>query len=266
VRASEVVSISIEDTRLGGPETVRGKLLSLPDGALCVANVAAPRDLEVIAWAVLQAENAGNRILYRTAASFVAARLGLAPRPLWQPRARAGSTGGLIVVGSYVPKTNAQLQALLADAALERIEISVDQILKPEDREGELSRAVAQMNRALAADRDTVVFTSRKLVTSNDPTASLAIGQRVSDALVQLVRSIESRPRYLIAKGGITSSDLATRGLGAKRAMVLGQILPGVPVWELGAEAQFPDLPYVVFPGNVGGAEALKEAVQRFHA
>ena len=79
------------------------------------------------------------------------------------------------------------------------------------------------------------------------------------------LRRLEVRPRYLIAKGGITSSDLATRGLGVKRALVLGQILPGVPVWELGPETKFPGLPYVVFPGNVGGPEALQDAVQKLN-
>jgi uncharacterized protein YgbK (DUF1537 family) len=51
--------------------------------------------------------------------------------------------------------------------------------------------------------------------------------------------------------------------LGVKRAMVLGQILPGIPVWELGPETKFPGLPYVVFPGNVGGPDALKEVVRK---
>ena len=48
-----------------------------------------------------------------------------------------------------------------------------------------------------------------------------------------------------------------------KRARVLGQLLPGVPVWELGDETKFPGLPYIVFPGNVGGPTALVEAVER---
>lgn len=89
--------------------------------------------------------------------------------------------------------------------------------------------------------------------------------KQVSDALVELLRRVEVRPRYLIAKGGITSSDLATRGLGVKRAMVLGQILPGVPIWALGAETRYPGLAYVVFPGNVGGPDALAEAVNKFN-
>jgi uncharacterized protein YgbK (DUF1537 family) len=109
------------------------------------------------------------------------------------------------------------------------------------------------------------VFTSRALVTGVDAADTLNIGMRISSALVQLARGLRVRPRYFIAKGGITSSDLATQGLGVKRAMVLGQIWPGVPVWQLGAETTFPGLAYVVFPGNVGGPEALAETVLKFN-
>jgi len=71
------------------------------------------------------------------------------------------------------------------------------------------------------------------------------------------------QPRYLVAKGGITSSDITTAGLGICRAVILGQILPGVPVWELGNEARFPGLAYIVFPGNVGCKNALVQIEER---
>ena len=173
--------------------------------------------------------------------------------------------GGLTIVGSYVPKTTTQLERLLANCDVERVEIPVEKILDAAQRGMVLRHAVEQANAGIRAGRDVVVFTSRTLVTGNGAEASLAIGNQVSEALVELLRGIEAKPRYLIAKGGITSSDLATRGLGVKRAMVLGQILPGVPVWELGAETKFPGLPYVVFPGNVGGPDALAEAVNKFN-
>ena len=83
---------------------------------------------------------------------------------------------------------------------------------------------------------------------------------------MDLLQRIEARPRFLIAKCGITSSDLATRGLGVKRAMVLGQILPGIPVWELGAETKYPGPPYVVFSDNVGGPLALADLIAKFDA
>ena len=74
------------------------------------------------------------------------------------------------------------------------------------------------------------------------------------------------RPRYLIAKGGITSSDVATKGLGLKRGIVAGQILPGVPTWRVGDETRFPGMAYIVFPGNVGGPSALTDAVARLRS
>lgn len=61
--------------------------------------------------------------------------------------------------------------------------------------------------------------------------------------------------------GRITSSDVGTRGLGAERAIVLGQMRADVPVWRLGLESRFPGMPYVVFPGNVGEPGTLVEIV-----
>jgi uncharacterized protein YgbK (DUF1537 family) len=43
---------------------------------------------------------------------------------------------------------------------------------------------------------------------------------------------------------------------------VLGQILPGVPVWRMGDEARWPGVSYTVFPGNVGNDESLLDAVR----
>lgn len=102
-----------------------------------------------------------------------------------------------------------------------------------------------------------MIYTSRSLVSGPDDRSSLQIGSRVSQAIVEIVQSLTVRPRCLIAKGGITSSDVATRGLSVRKARVLGQILPGVPVWRLGSESRFPGLAYIVFPGNVGGPQAL---------
>jgi uncharacterized protein YgbK (DUF1537 family) len=259
--AAVVESIALEDVRRGGPARVAQTLGSLTVGSVCVVNAAAPRDLDVFVAGLAEAEAHGRRYLFRTAAQFVAARLGLEPQPLWQPPSGGQGLGGLTVVGSYVPRTTAQLEALLTNPVLVRVEIAVADLLKAAGGAAELSRAVARTNQSLAAGREVVVFTSRQLVTARDADGCLNIGARVSEALVELVRRLEVRPRYFIAKGGVTSSDLATRSLGVKRARVLGQILPGVPVWELGSETPFPGLPYVVFPGNVGGPNALADGV-----
>jgi len=218
----------------------------------------------VFAAATLEAEAAGSRFLYRTAAGWVAARIGQSPQQaLLAPGAFSlrQPHGGLTLVGSYVPKTTTQLNALLAGADVAAIELSVPSLLHNDRRAAALAAALDQMNAALAAGRDTVVYTSRELVTSPNATESLAIGRRVSAGLLHLVQHLAVTPRYLIAKGGITSSDTATKALGVRRALVLGQALPGVPVWQLGPESRFPGLGYVVFPGNVGSDSALAELV-----
>jgi len=261
VPASAVASVSIEDLRRGGPGRVAEKLASLSGGRVCVVNAASRRDLELFTAGLLVAEARGKRFLYRTAASFVPVRAGIPARPLLDPRevAGPGGEGGLTVVGSYVPKTTAQLEGLLGRPGIAAVEIDVARLLSEAGRSNAVARAAKGVDAALRRGEDAVVFTSRRLVTGADDASNLSIGRRVSDGLVDVVRAVEARPRYLLAKGGITSSDVATRGLGVRRAMILGQILPGVPVWKLGPETRHPGLSYIVFPGNVGGPGALAE-------
>lgn len=264
VAASSVLSISIEDIRTGGPERVAELLQGTPGGAVCAVNAACRRDLEVVVLGALQAEARGRRLLYRTAASFVALRAGLAPRPLLgAAELGLGPGGGLVVVGSYVPKTTGQLEELLRLGGVRPVELEVAAVLDDARRAGAIASAARKVEAGLRGGEDVVLFTSRALVRGPDGASSLAIGQRVSSALVEAVRALALRPRYLLAKGGITSSDIATAALGVRRALVLGQVLPGVPVWRLGAESAWPGLAYIVFPGNVGGPGALADVVRQ---
>ncbi|MEZ4676574.1 MAG: nucleotide-binding domain containing protein [Caldilineaceae bacterium] len=265
VPAASVGSVTLDDIRIGGPDAVANRLLSLPAGAVCIVNCADTRDMEVFVSGLLQAEGRGKHYLYRTAATFVQVRAGLAPKaPLSAADLTLPTTGGgLVVVGSYVPKSTAQLGQLLASKQLTAVEVAVDALLDDARQQAAIDAAIGQVTAAMQADQDVVVYTSRDLVTGGDAESSLTIGQRVSASLVAIVQGISLRPRYLIAKGGITSSDLATKALSVKRANVRGQILPGIPLWELGVESRHPGLIYVVFPGNVGGDDALVQAVAK---
>jgi uncharacterized protein YgbK (DUF1537 family) len=160
-------------------------------------------------------------------------------------------------VGSYVPKTTAQVQALLAQPGIVPVEVAVAQLLDTATRAAAITAAQRAADQVMAAGQDVVLYTSRDLVTGHDAASSLAIGQQVSSALVSIVANLFVTPRFLVAKGGITSSDVATEALQVRRAIVMGQIIPGVPVWRTGAESRLPGLAYVVFPGNVGGDDAL---------
>ena len=97
----------------------------------------------------------------------------------------------------------------------------------------------------------------------NQGRSGLEIGRIISDGLVELVRNITVRPRFIVAKGGITSSDIATDALNIRRANIAGQILPGVPVWQSDVGSRFPQLPYVIFPGNVGDDRSLVTLIDR---
>jgi uncharacterized protein YgbK (DUF1537 family) len=263
IPAALVRSISIETIRGGGPDRVTAILVGLDPGSVCVVNAASERDLAVVALGAMRAESRGRRLLYRTAASFVRARAGLEDRPLLTAAdlsmPRQGS--GLIVVGSHVPTTSSQVAALLESGCVRVIEVAVERLLSPGMRAEEIARVARLTDAAMRHGDDTAVITSRELVSGNDASHSLAIGQLVSEGLVAIVRAIPTRPRYLLAKGGITSSDLATAGLGVTRAMVLGQCALGVSVWRLGPESRYPDLAYIVFPGNVGQSRTLLDVV-----
>ena len=91
--------------------------------------------------------------------------------------------------------------------------------------------------------------------------AILAASVKISDALTSIVAKLGVQPSFIVAKGGITSSDVGTKALKVKRATVLGQPAPGIPVWQTGQESRFPGLPYVIFPGNVGEVNTLRDVV-----
>lgn len=109
-----------------------------------------------------------------------------------------------------------------------------------------------------------VVYTSRRVLAPEemDGEDKLRLSAAISEAVTGVVADISSRPAFLIAKGGITSSDIGVKALGVKRALALGQALPGVPVWRLGEESRFPGLSYIIFPGNVGDTDALYQLVR----
>ncbi|CAI5972228.1 unnamed protein product [Closterium sp. NIES-64] len=281
--AADVASISIETIRGGGSSAVLKALMALPKGSVCILNAASDSDLHVATAALRHAEAAGRSFLVRSAASFVSSLLSLPKLPPLGPPEWAqlllgggadgdcggegewgrklkrwgwlrSGVGGLIVVGSYVPKTSAQISA--ADVASDS--------WQGERREAAVAGMAGEAERALREGSDVVIMTSRELITGSDAASSLEIGSRVSEAVVDVVKAISVRPKYILAKGGITSSDVATKALGVRRARVEGQAMAGVPLWRLDGASTFPDLPYIVFPGNVGSSSSLADVVQRW--
>lgn len=269
-KASEVASVGLGDVREGGPERVASILDGLEDGRPVVVNATSYEDLAVLVLGLLAAEARGKRFLYRTGPSFVRARGGITePRILGSEelyRERSNEGHGLILVGSYVPMTTRQLEAALALDGVRGVEMSVPRLLETGSRENELGRVVEEVNGSLASS-EVAVYTSRELVTAGGAGLSnFEIGASVSGALVEVMRRVDrSLPlSFVVAKGGITSSDIATKGLEVRRAEVAGPLLPPgiVPVWILPGDNDFPGMPYVIFPGNVGGPDSLARAIE----
>lgn len=259
-----VTVLTLDRIRSHGPNCAAALMRSVAPGGVVAVDGLAYRDLEVAALAMLQLEQEGRRFLVRSGASFVRALAGLTERPLLSPAeatAAGEGAGGLCVVGSYIQKSTEQLHRLLTLPGIEPVELDAGRVLEPGGAVRESDRAARQINAALRSGSDVVLYTSRDLIRRESPKQSLAVGRLVSEALTRAVARVSVRPRFLIAKGGITSHDVAARALGVRVALVLGQILPGVPVWQLGPETPFPGMPYVVFPGNVGGPDALRRVV-----
>lgn len=262
--AREVTSITLETLRAGDFEAIEAQLNKVRNCGKVIVNAVEDNDLKVFVVALARAMAGGKTFLFRTAASWVPIIAGMRPKPLLTRDEMAGdaATPGLVVVGSHTAKTTRQLHEL-RQSALDAVELDVSQA-HGADWPDEVERAAKGVNAALRAGRDVCLATSREFVAAaalGDDEA-FAFSKRVSDALVSIVEALQIRPGFLIAKGGITSSDLGVKALQVKRAIVRGQVAPGVPVWQLGAESRFPGLSYVIFPGNVGEDDTLKRVFE----
>ena len=266
IRRDDVASIGLADIRLGGPERVRELLAGARDGRWVVVNATEYSDLEAVAAGVLIAERAGPSFLFRTGPSFVRALAGMDPRAplrsadIWPAGGPPPGGHGLVVVGSHVGQTSRQLAALRARGGIASVELDVPAVVAGREVAADTARQVI----AALHDGDVLLYTSRAVATGTDGAGSLAIARTVSAALSRIAgQALAARPAWIVAKGGITSHDIAQQGLGIRRAEVAGQLFPGVIslLRPLDAAPGAIGVPYVVFAGNVGDDETLADVV-----
>lgn len=259
IASDRIKSLSLRELRNASMPDLIAKINKFKPGDICIVNAADYPDLKQAAIAILHST---IHPVFRTAASFVAALAAQASKAYLTAVDFSTSTanGGLIIVGSYVPKSTQQLAHLQKNLRVESIEIDVAQLLG--GTISDTSLIAKTISDQLENSKDVVLSTSRQLQSGTTPEENLAIGEKVSNYLTEIVANLSAPPKYILAKGGITSSVIATRSLGAKRAIVQGQIIAGVPVWQLGEESKFPGLPYIVFPGNVGEDQSMSQVVE----
>lgn len=203
-------------------------------------------------------ENHKKKFMFRTAASFVKAICETPGEIINLNQYSDNEHGGIIVVGSHVQKTSDQLHHLLENTEIASIEFDVKAVTQ-NDLASYISKQKQAVETLIKQGKDVVVYTSRDVIKTADLTNNLSISTNISNALVNIIKGLTVKPKFVIAKGGITSSDVATKGLNIKKARVIGQITKGVPVWLTGEEAKYNHMPYVIFPGNIGEANTLTE-------
>ncbi len=265
-KAQDVTCISLEDIRAMRIDKIEEQLLRVEHFNKIIVNAAKDADLRVFCTALFRAMKKGKVFMFRTAASIVKVMGGISDRPLLT-RAEMipdeSACGGLILCGSHTGKTTAQLEALKERKDITFIELDASLVKNEAAFAAEVDRCLRLEEQEIKAGRTVCCYTSRTLVTADtgNKEDELKLALRISDAVTSLAERLTVKPAFIIAKGGITSSEVGTKALKVRRANVLGQILPGIPVWQTGAESRFPGICYVIFPGNVGEEDSLEKAV-----
>ena len=265
IPAGKVERFLLGDIRSG----LRQRLSRLHDNQCGVVDAENQADLNQFAADILAIAATGKRFLFRSGASLLTALAKLPPQPIpaeEMSKYMRSHKAGVAIVGSHVKKTTEQLENLLKAPNTVPVEIDVSRLLTDTASQSEILKleALAQIEQAHAIGKTSVVFTSRKELEFADISTRLAFGQSVSALLMAIVQELPTDIGFLISKGGITSNDVVSTGLNLPTARLLGQILAGCSVVRTPADhPRFPDLPVVLFPGNVGDANALATVYTR---
>ncbi|MCF8003406.1 MAG: four-carbon acid sugar kinase family protein [Chromatiaceae bacterium] len=262
ISAAAVERFSLADVR--GDLTDR--LLALNGNRCCVVDAEQQSDLDGFARQLVAAAGQGKRFLFRSAASLLTALAALPPQPV--PAAEMatfvrGGRPGVVLMGSHVGKSTRQLQHLLAESDAVGLEIDLDHLDETDGPYPLVADLIASVEAALQQGRGAVLYTSRGERQFATKAERLAFGDQVADLLVRIGQQLPADIGFLISKGGITSNDTLSKALALRTARVLGQVHAGCSVVRCPEDhPRFPNLPVVIFPGNVGGDETLTEVYQ----
>jgi uncharacterized protein YgbK (DUF1537 family) len=245
--------LHLAELREGGPEAVASALERTAAPAVFAPDARTDADLDLIAAGLREALDRGTPVIVRSAPAFVGRLAHTAARGLVPaPRAERGL---LVACGSYVPTTTRQLARLvqLRPGALVEVETAA---LASSHAAGAISRAIAASAELLERGGLAIVSTTREL-----DARGFAHGQRIANGLARIVAGLRARVDVVLSKGGITSAVNLSDGLGALEADVIGPLADGISLWRV-TTPEGERMSYVVFPGNVGGDDALADVVE----
>ncbi|WP_447949257.1 nucleotide-binding domain containing protein [Microbacterium aurum] len=245
------VTVPLAAVRAGGVATA---IASAPAGAVVLPDAETDAGIVRIADGIRIARRAGRAVVVRSAAPLAAALANVQSDGLLEVPLVPAPVPTLVACGSHAVGATVQLDRVEA-AHGPAVVIPTDDAFADPVAAG---RAAARAARErLAATGLAVVTTERRRRTDHN---TLRHGELVMQALTTAVRELMPDVEAVVAKGGITSAELARTGVGASRALVRGQVLPGVSVWDL-VSAEGEERLYVVVPGNVGGPDALVDVL-----
>lgn len=263
----DCITISLDELNALDVQEIKDKLMSAQNMAKIIVNAVSYADLKVFCAALVLAMKAGKHYMARTAAAFTKVMGRISDQPLLGRAQLEGDTknGGIVLIGSHVKKTTDQLNCLKElDGQADFMEFQVNTVFEENGLEKEVERTVKAAEEKILSGRTVVIYTSRQLLAPENmtPEEKLQISVKISNAVTSIIGKLSVKPKFIIAKGGITSSDVGTKALLVKKARVMGQVKKGIPVWMTGEESKFPGMPYIIFPGNVGEVSTLKEIVE----
>ena len=266
-KKEDCITVSLEELNALDVQGIKEKLMSAKDMAKIIVNVVSYADLKVFCAALVLAMKEGKHYMARTAAAFTKVMGRVSDQPLLGKEQLEGETknGGIVLIGSHVKKTTDQLNCLKElDGQVDFMEFQVNTVFEENGLEKEVERTVKAAEEKILSGRTVVIYTSRQLLAPENmtPEEKLQISVKISNAVTSIIGKLQVKPKFIIAKGGITSSDVGTKALRVKKARVMGQVKKGIPVWMTGEESKFPGMPYIIFPGNVGEVSTLKEIVE----
>jgi uncharacterized protein YgbK (DUF1537 family) len=266
IPADRVVRFLLDEVRTGSLD----RLMQLERNRCCVVDGEQQSDFDKFAADIITAASRGKKFLFRSGASILTslANLGTQPIPATEMSkyVRNGQPGA-IIIGSHVKKTTEQLTQLLQTEGIVGVEIDVSQLLGDDTtaRARLLDMATQQIKQIHQAGNTPAIYTSRQELSFDRSQVRLKFGEAVSTLLMEIIHALPDDIGFLISKGGITSNDTLSKGLALPTARLLGQILPGCSAIVTPPDhPQFPNLPVVLFPGNVGDENALATAYLRF--
>lgn len=266
IKANQVQRFTLADIREG----TKDRLRQLNNNQCVAVDGETQSDLDQFASDVLAVTQEGKQFLFRSAASILTslAQLGKQPLPAEEMgKYDATPNPGVVLVGSHVKKSTAQLYALLEEDTVTGIEVDVKKLRdNPDNRDKLLTAILQEINAAYENKQTPVIYTSREELQFETTQARLDFGVAVSSFLMDIVRRLPKNISFLISKGGITSNDVLSDGLQLQSARLLGQILPGCSMVRTPeTHPQFPSLPVVLFPGNVGDNQGLVTVYRRLN-